>query len=138
MTSPPPREHSVRQRRTPHSTELGRGLGSRTTKGEGLTKPGLFIAVKCSLRSSMKNVTLALIVSVALPVFGAVAASADSSMMAAAKPVSVTMKAQNNSGETGTATLTQQGANVVVNLAITGAPAAAQPAHIHMATCAKL
>ena len=54
------------------------------------------------------------------------------------KPVTVTMKAENKSGENGTATLTQSGPNVVVVVSLTGAPAAAQPTHIHPGTCTKL
>ena len=55
-----------------------------------------------------------------------------------AKTVTVTMAAENNSGETGTATLTQDGSDVMVKIALTGAPKEAQPAHIHDGTCAKL
>jgi hypothetical protein len=59
---------------------------------------------------------------------------------AAADPVTIQINAQNSSGESGTATLTDLGNNqtkVVLNL--TGAPAGvAQPAHIHNGTCATL
>jgi hypothetical protein len=51
----------------------------------------------------------------------------------------VKLRAQNGSGETGTATLTPMGVNqtkVVVDLS--GAPKSAQPAHIHKGSCAKL
>ena len=65
-------------------------------------------------------------------------ASAAAPSKDASKTVSVTMKAENNSGENGTATLTQSGPNVVVVVSITGAPAAAQPTHIHPGTCTKL
>jgi len=46
---------------------------------------------------------------------------------------------QSNSGESGTATLTKQSdtqTKVVLN--VSGAPASAQPVHIHKRTCAKL
>lgn len=58
--------------------------------------------------------------------------------MMGGKSVTVTMTAQNNSNENGTATLTQKrsGVQVVVNLK--NAPAAAQPVHIHAGTCANL
>jgi Cu/Zn superoxide dismutase len=47
--------------------------------------------------------------------------------------------AQNGSGETGTVTLKPDGDDsTTVTIALTGAPAAAQPAHIHPGTCAKL
>jgi hypothetical protein len=44
---------------------------------------------------------------------------------------------QNGSGETGTATLTQNGDSLVVKLSITGSKVP-QPAHIHKGTCANL
>src|SRR5262250_1660567 len=53
-------------------------------------------------------------------------------------PVTVKLDAQNGSGETGTATFTPQGNKTQVVLQLTGAPSAAQPAHIHEGSCAKL
>jgi hypothetical protein len=51
----------------------------------------------------------------------------------------VTIRAQNGSGETGTATLLQMGTHTRVTLAIDGEPVAGdQPAHVHPGTCAKL
>jgi hypothetical protein len=73
-----------------------------------------------------------------VPLACGTAVAADSSMMATGKWVTVQMKALNGSGETGTAKLAQSGANVVVKLTLKGAPADAQPAHIHPGTCAKL
>jgi hypothetical protein len=59
---------------------------------------------------------------------------------AAGKSVKVTLNPQNNSGESGTATLIPIGANktrVIVNLK--GEPrSASQPAHIHQGPCATL
>ncbi|MBV9648409.1 MAG: CHRD domain-containing protein [Candidatus Eremiobacteraeota bacterium] len=52
--------------------------------------------------------------------------------------VTVTMAAQNNSNERGTAVLSQTDKGLVVTLSLTPAPSAAQPAHIHEGTCAKL
>ena len=65
---------------------------------------------------------------------------ATSGLAFAATPTSVTvhMKALNHSGETGTATLTQVGNNVKVEVNIKGAPSGAQPTHIHPGTCTKL
>ena len=62
--------------------------------------------------------------------------AADKSMM---KPesASVTMNAQNNSGESGTATLTAKGKKTLVKVDLTGAKGS-QPAHIHGGSCAKL
>ena len=58
---------------------------------------------------------------------------------AATSTLTVSLAAQNGSGESGTATLTQQGANVQVVIAIKGAPATTpQPAHIHNGTCSDL
>jgi hypothetical protein len=74
-------------------------------------------------------VSLALLACAALP-FGAATAATNT--------LTVTMNAQNNSGETGTATLTQVTDGVQVVLAIKGAPSTAQPAHIHTGTCADL
>jgi hypothetical protein len=54
------------------------------------------------------------------------------------KPMSVELSAQNGSGEKGTATLTPEGSKTQVVIKLTGAPAAAQPAHIHDGSCAKL
>jgi len=61
------------------------------------------------------------------------------SALAQDAPVTVKLGAQNGSGETGTATFTPQGNKTeVVLLQLAGAPAAAQPAHIHEGSCAKL
>jgi len=57
-----------------------------------------------------------------------------------AKSVSVSMHAQNKSGETGTAKLTPEGADKTrVEITLKGAPSGTpQPAHIHEGSCAKL
>jgi Cu/Zn superoxide dismutase len=52
--------------------------------------------------------------------------------------ITVPLRAQNGSGESGTATLTQKGKDVLVSLQLNNAPKTAQPAHIHAGTCAKL
>ena len=57
---------------------------------------------------------------------------------AAPSSVTVDITAQNGSGETGTATLTQESGDVKVVVALKGAPAGPQPMHIHSGTCAKL
>lgn len=77
-------------------------------------------------------------------VFGlaaAVAASAPSTMMNThtATTATVNLTAQNKSGQSGTAMLSQEGANVVVTLTMAGiARGVAEPAHIHPGSCAKL
>ncbi|HUZ50117.1 MAG TPA: hypothetical protein VMW12_10365 [Candidatus Dormibacteraeota bacterium] len=55
----------------------------------------------------------------------------------AATPTTVMfpMKALNASGETGTATVTQVATGVKVVVSLKGAPATAQPTHIHVGTC---
>lgn len=65
-------------------------------------------------------------------------ASAVAAQAATPQTVTVTMNALNKSGETGTATLTQVGNGVKVDVTIKGAPATDQPTHIHPGTCAKL
>jgi hypothetical protein len=59
------------------------------------------------------------------------------SMSSMAKAETFKIKAQNGSGESGTATLTQHADSLLVKLALTGAKGD-QPAHIHKGTCAKL
>jgi len=57
----------------------------------------------------------------------------------AAGPVTVKLAPQNNSGESGTATLTEEGGKTKVAVSVTGQPAGvAQPMHIHKGTCDKL
>lgn len=68
----------------------------------------------------------------------ALAAVAVAPAAAATSTLTVTMNAQNGSGESGTATLTQAGSDVKVELAIKGGPATAQPAHIHFGVCSDL
>lgn len=52
--------------------------------------------------------------------------------------VTIDMKAQNGSGETGTATLEQKGDDVVVMVKMDNPVASTQPIHIHPGTCANL
>ena len=57
----------------------------------------------------------------------------------AAEPsVTVVLKAQNNSGEDGIATLTQHGSTVTVTVSVEDGTTTPQPAHVHTGTCAKL
>lgn len=58
--------------------------------------------------------------------------------LAPAADTTVKLDPQNSSGESGTATLTPAGDSTKVVLNVTGAPAAAQPTHIHKGTCANL
>ncbi len=61
-------------------------------------------------------------------------------VVSAAGPVTVTINPQNNSGESGTATLTDLGnGQTKVDVSVNGEPAgASQPEHIHMGTCSNL
>jgi hypothetical protein len=68
----------------------------------------------------------------------AVAQTAAPMMSPAPGSVIVKLAAQNNSGETGTAALTQTGPDVSVSVTMTGAGTVAQPIHIHEGSCAKL
>lgn len=55
------------------------------------------------------------------------------------KSATVTLSAQNSSGESGTATLKEEDGKVKVTLDLMGAPAGVmQPAHVHMGSCANL
>ncbi|MBI2098365.1 MAG: CHRD domain-containing protein [Candidatus Wildermuthbacteria bacterium] len=53
--------------------------------------------------------------------------------------IMVALGAQNNSGMSGTATLTEENGKTKVTLSLSGAPqGVAQPAHIHMNSCANI
>lgn len=53
--------------------------------------------------------------------------------------ITIQLAAQNNSGQTGSATLTPEGDKTKVVILLTHAPSGvAQPAHIHLGTCDKL
>jgi hypothetical protein len=54
-----------------------------------------------------------------------------------AKPIQIHLTGQNDSGESGTATLMDGAKGLIVKLRVTGG-SAAQPVHIHKGTCAKL
>jgi Cu/Zn superoxide dismutase len=54
---------------------------------------------------------------------------------AAADSKPIPMFARNGSGENGTVTLTQQGADVLVRVRLSHAPATMQPIHIHGGAC---
>lgn len=59
--------------------------------------------------------------------------------LAAGSPLTIKLEAQNNSGESGTATLTPEGDKTKVVVEMMNAPAGvAQPMHIHAGTCANL
>jgi Cu/Zn superoxide dismutase len=69
----------------------------------------------------------------------AVIAMAAAGTARAAGPTTVQLTPQNNSGESGTATLTEQGTKTKVVVDVKGAPAGvAQPLHVHKGPCAKL
>ncbi len=57
---------------------------------------------------------------------------------AATSSLTVTLNAENGSGENGTATLTQVGGDVKVAISIPNGPAGPQPAHVHSGTCSAL
>ena len=56
-----------------------------------------------------------------------------------AKTMTIMMKAQNGSGESGTATLTAMGGRTRINIGLENENATGdQPAHVHLGSCAKL
>ena len=64
---------------------------------------------------------------------------APSDEMMTVDSISVALLEQNDSGETGIATLTEQDGELIVTLAMEGAPAGiVQPAHIHLNNCADI
>ena len=65
-------------------------------------------------------------------------AAAQQASPAGSQSTTVQFNPQNNSGESGTATLTAQGSQTHVVINLNGAPPSAQPAHIHQGTCANL
>jgi Cu/Zn superoxide dismutase len=67
---------------------------------------------------------------------GALAVGAAASDNSGGKVFELT--AQNGSGEHGTVALKPRGDKTVVEVHLIGAPAAAQPAHIHLGSCDKL
>jgi len=77
------------------------------------------------------------VVFAAVPRLESMAAGASTSTTPAT--VFVQLQPQNNSGQTGTATLTAAGDKTQVVIALNGMPPNAQePAHVHPGTCAKL
>jgi hypothetical protein len=61
------------------------------------------------------------------------------SAAAATSTLTINLDEQNKSGESGTATLTQMGADLKVVVAVKGTPAGTpQPMHIHSGTCSDL
>jgi hypothetical protein len=74
----------------------------------------------------------------ALAVVGLLAAGG-AGVAGAAEPITVQLTPQNNSGESGTAVLTDAGPKTKVVVEIKGAPAGVgQPLHVHKGTCAQL
>jgi Cu/Zn superoxide dismutase len=72
---------------------------------------------------------------------GAVVLFATVSGISSAAPLTtlkIEMRALNNSGENGTATLTQMPGGVRVTVSLTNAPNSAQPTHIHVGTCGNI
>lgn len=66
-------------------------------------------------------------------------AGAGAGLAEAAGPVTVQLGPQSNSGESGTATLTEQGTKTKVVVAVNGQPSGVpQPLHVHKGTCAQL
>jgi hypothetical protein len=78
-----------------------------------------------------------LVIAAVLVLCGAVPVIALAQMSSAPDKVTVMLDPQNGSGETGAATLQQDGPNLLVWVHVTGG-APVQPDHIHPGTCANL
>ncbi|HEY3676034.1 MAG TPA: hypothetical protein VGK84_08600 [Candidatus Tumulicola sp.] len=85
--------------------------------------------MKSYLRYMVATLAVAALASAAPAVAG------NNAMSGSTTWVKVTLNAQNNSGETGTAKITESSKGIVVVINIKGAPASAQPAHIHTGSC---
>ena len=87
----------------------------------------------------MKNsVALAAALAAGAALSPVLAGDASAAMTMAKAPLTIPIKPQNGSGESGSATLTDTKAGLKVVVKLTGAPASPQPAHIHKGSCAKL
>lgn len=82
----------------------------------------------------MKSIRLILTAAAVVALGGVTLAATHAATIA----VTVDMKALNGSGETGTATLTEESDGVKVVVSLKNAPAAAQPTHIHIGTCGNI
>lgn len=83
--------------------------------------------------NSQRNVT-PVIPSVTNPPVQPTSIGSPTSMMSG---LTVELQEQNNSSESGNATVKEKNGKVVVSVNLTGAPATAQPAHFHTGTCDK-
>ena len=83
----------------------------------------------------MKRSLLVLAVAVASGVLPAIVLAQTATTPA---HVTIALRPQNDSGESGAATLQQQGDDLLVYVRVTNPTAPVQPAHIHEGTCAKL
>jgi LPXTG-motif cell wall-anchored protein len=86
----------------------------------------------------MKKTGLLLVAALALFFTLGGGAYAQSTQPVAGHTVTVTMKEQNGSGESGTATLSESNGQLKVTINLANGPAEPQPAHIHQGTCANL
>jgi hypothetical protein len=86
----------------------------------------------------MKKMIATSVVLMALGVLGGGSALAQGVVGGSQNIGLVTMNAQNGSGESGTATLSEENSQLTVTLDLTNGPSGPQPAHIHKGTCAAL
>ena len=93
-------------------------------------RPSVFLSIPLAL--ALGGTALAQTASSPGPSGGMAAGSSTSSQ------ATVTLRAQNGSNETGTATMSDTPAGLVVDVKVMPAPASPQPAHIHMGSCSKL
>lgn len=90
------------------------------------------------MKTTQKFASFAAVLVLGAGLAPAVAADKMAAVAMAKAPLTIPVKEQNGSGETGTATLTDTKAGLKVVISLKGAPATAQPAHIHKGSCAKL
>src|SRR5437879_3003409 len=86
----------------------------------------------------MKRIALLVVASICLMALTASGALAQGQSQGSQNVGIVTMNAQNGSGESGTATLSEENGQLMVTLDLANGPAGPQPAHIHRGTCATL
>jgi Cu/Zn superoxide dismutase len=87
----------------------------------------------------MKSSSNLKILGLCAAVGGLLAAGSGSASDASTVTETIAMHALNNSGQTGTATITDVGGKVLVTVSLTGEPSgASEPAHVHFGRCPKI
>lgn len=90
------------------------------------------------MKTTQKFASFAAVLVLGAGLIPAVAADKTGGVAMAKAPLTIPIKPLNDSGESGSATLTDTKAGLKVVISLKGAPATAQPSHIHKGSCAKL